>query len=69
MSNNIASKEINDFNLRDNTFNTFSSNDLFVNNNNASETNNNSLFISNIEEGFCERLINITRSFIIVILI
>ena len=64
LSNKIASQEINELNLRDNTVNTFSSNDLFVNNNNASEISNNSLFISNIEEEFCERLINITRSFI-----
>ena len=59
LSNNIAGQEINDLNLRDNTF---SSNDLFANNN--SENSNNSLFVSNIEEEFCERLINITKSFI-----
>ena len=59
LSNNIAGQEINDLNLRDNTF---SSNDLFANNN--SENSNNSLFASNIEEEFCERLINITKSFI-----
>ena len=59
LSNNIAGQETNDLNLRDNTF---SSNDLFGNNN--SENSNNSLFVSNIEEEFCERLINITKSFI-----
>ena len=58
LSNNIAGQD-NDLNLRDNTF---SSNDLFANNN--SENSNNSLFVSNIEEEFCERLINITKSFI-----
>ena len=60
LSNNIAGQEINDLNIRDNTF---SSNDLFANNNN-SENSNNSLFVSNIEEEFCERLINITKSFV-----
>ena len=60
LSNNIAGQEFNNLNLRDNTF---SSNDLFANNNN-SENSNNSLFVSNMEEEFCERLINITKSFI-----
>ena len=58
LSNNIANKNINNLNLID----TYSNNDLFVNN--ASSVNNNSLFISNIEEEFCERLINMTKSFV-----
>jgi Asp-tRNA(Asn)/Glu-tRNA(Gln) amidotransferase C subunit len=58
LSNNIANKNINNLNLID----TYSNNDLFLNN--ASSINNNSLFISNIEEEFCERLINITKSFV-----
>jgi hypothetical protein len=61
LSNNIARQEISDLNLRDNTS---SSNDGLFLNNNISDFSNNSLFISNIEEEFCERLINITRSFI-----
>ena len=61
LSNNIAGKESNYLNLKDNTS---SSNDgLFVKNN-VSDLSNNSLFISNIEEEFCEKLINITKSFI-----
>ena len=58
LSNNIANKNMNNLNLID----TYSNNDLFINN--ASSINNNSLFISNIEEEFCERLINITKSFV-----
>ena len=58
LSNNIANKNINNLNFID----TYSNNDLFLNN--ASNINNNSLFISNIEEEFCERLINITKSFV-----
>ena len=61
LSNNIAGQEISDLNFRDNTS---SSNDGLFLNNNISDFSNNSLFISNIEEEFCERLINITRSFI-----
>ena len=63
LSNNIANQEINDLNLKDNS----SSNDnLFINNNNnnVSDMSYNSLFVSNIEEEFCEKLINITKSFI-----
>ena len=61
LSNNIAGQEISDLNIRDNTS---SSNDGLFLNNNISDFSNNSLFISNIEEEFCEKLINITRSFI-----
>ena len=62
LSNNIANQEINDINLKDSS----SSNDnLFINNsNNVSDMSYNSLFVSNIEEEFCEKLINITKSFI-----
>ena len=59
LSNNIANHELNDFNFVDN-----SSNDNLFINNNTSDISNNSLFASNIEEEFCERLINITRSFV-----
>ena len=60
LSNNIANHEINDLNFGDN----YSSNDLFINSNISSDLSNNSLFVSNIEEEFCERLINITKSFV-----
>ena len=58
LSYNIANKNINNINLID----SYSNNDLFLNN--VSSINNNSLFVSNIEEEFCERLINITKSFV-----
>ena len=62
LSNHIANQELNDFNIKDNSS---SCNDnLFLNSNNGSDMSNNSLFVSNIEEEFCEKLINITRSFI-----
>ena len=62
LSNHIANQEINDLNIKDNIS---SSNDnLFINSNNGSDMSNNSLFVSNIEEEFCEKLINITKSFI-----
>ena len=61
LSNNIASQETNDLIFKDNTS---SSNDNLFLNNNISDLSNNSLFVSNIEEEFCERLINITKSFI-----
>ena len=61
LSNHIANQELN--NLKDN--NSSSNDNLFINsNNNGSEMSNNSLFVSNIEEEFCEKLINITKSFI-----
>jgi len=62
LSNHIANQEINDLNMKDN--NSSSNDNLFINSNNGSEMSNNSLFVSNIEEEFCEKLINITKSFI-----
>ena len=62
LSNHIANQEINDLNMKDN--NSSSNDNLFINSNNVSEMSNNSLFVSNIEEEFCEKLINITKSFI-----
>jgi len=58
LSNNIANQDINNLNIMDISS---SNNDLFINNTNMG---NNSLFISNIEEEFCEKLINITKSFV-----
>ena len=62
LSNNITNKDSKDSNLKDIS----SSNDLFMNSNNiiSDNSNTNSLFISNIEGEFCEKLINITKSFI-----
>jgi len=62
LSNHIANQEINDLNIKDN--NSSSNDNLFINSNNGSDMSNNSLFVSNIEEEFCEKLINITKSFI-----
>ena len=62
LSNNIANQEINDLNFKDSSSN---NDNLFINNsNNVSDMSYNSLFVSNIEEEFCEKLINITKSFI-----
>jgi hypothetical protein len=58
LSNNIANQDINNLNIMDISS---SNNDLFINNTNMG---NNSLFISNMEEEFCEKLINITKSFV-----
>ena len=55
LSYNIANKELNNIPNNDN---------LFMNNNNPSIISNNSLFISDIQDDFCERLFNITKSFI-----
>ena len=58
LSNNIANQDINNLNIMDISS---SNNDLFINNTNMG---NNSLLISNVEEEFCEKLINITKSFV-----
>jgi hypothetical protein len=58
LSNNIANQDINNLNIMDISS---SNNDLFINNTNMG---NNSLFISNMEEEFCEKLINLTKSFV-----
>ena len=60
LSNNIANKEIIDLNNLPKDRNPLISN----NNNNASIESNNSLFISEIQEEFCGKLINLTKSFI-----
>ena len=60
LSNNIANKEITDLNNLPKDRNPLISN----NNNNASIESNNSLFISEIQEEFCGKLINFTKSFI-----
>ena len=60
LSYNIANQELielNNLQTNDNLF-------LINNNNNTSITSNNSLFASEIQDEFCGRLINLTRSFI-----
>ena len=56
LSYNIANQELRELNNNNDN--------LFMINNNPSITSNNSLFMSEIQDDFCERLINITKSFI-----
>ena len=63
LSNNITNTTNQETNDLNNINDTNPNNDLFINNN-SSVGSNNSLFVSNIEEEFCERLINLTKSFI-----
>ena len=60
LSYNIAQKELKQLNNISNDENYL----LFNNNNNVSDPSNNSLFASEIQEEFCDRLINITKSFL-----
>ena len=59
LSNNIANQEITDLNNLPKDRNILLPN----NNNNGSIESNNSLFISEIQEDFCGKLINLTKSF------
>ena len=59
LSNNIAETDLAELNNISNNDNPFLIND----NNNGSITTNNSLFASEIQEEFCGRLMNITKSF------
>ena len=59
LSNNIAENDLAELNNISNNDNPF----LINNNNNGSITTNNSLFASEIQEEFCGRLMNITKSF------
>ena len=58
LSYNIANQELKELN------NLSNKEDLFLMNNNGSIESNNSLFVSEIQEELCGRLINITKSFI-----
>ena len=60
LSYNIANKEITDLNNLPKDKNLL----LYNNNNNTSLESSNSLFISEMQEEFCGRLINLTKSFI-----
>ena len=58
LSYNIANQELKELN------NLSNKEELFLMNNNGSIESNNSLFVSEIQEELCGRLINITKSFI-----
>jgi len=60
LSYDIANQELSELNNLPNNDNLF----FINNNNNTSITSNNSLFVPEIQEEFCGRLLNITKSFI-----